>query len=114
MRNRVSSRIITLGCLVALLWLLPSTTNVAQARPIGPGWNPYPPPPTTTGDTDGVVLAKSFVRGTTVATGTEKGTTNVAQSRYDLWSSVLVVYRHGGLRGILVVLRLPDGWLGLL
>lgn len=112
MRNRVPSRIIALGCLVALLCLLPSTMPVAQARP-GPYYPPTPPPPTTTGDTDGVVLAKSFVRGTTVATEVERATTTVAVRHYDLWSSVLTVYRHGGLRGILVVLRLPAGWLGL-
>ncbi len=113
MRIRITSRVIVLGCLVALLCLLPSTTPVAHARPIGPdpwGDNPTPPPK---GDSDGVVLAKSFARGTTVATVADKGTTITVQSRNDLWSSLRTVYHHGGLRAVLSVLRLGNGWLGL-
>jgi hypothetical protein len=113
MRIRVSGRIIALGCLVALLCVLPTPTPVAHARPIGPNpWGDSGDPPPL-GDTDGVVLSKSFVRGTTVATAAETGTTTAVRSRHGLWSSVLTVYRHGGLRGILAGLRLPGWWLGL-
>ena len=113
MRIRVSSRIIVLGCLVALLCLLPCTTPVGHARPIGPdpwGDNPTPPPK---GDTDGVVLAKSFVRGTTVTAVTDRSTTITVQSKNDLWSSLRTVYHHGGLRAVLSVLHVGNLWLGL-
>ena len=112
MRIRVPSRISSVGCLVALLWLLPTATPVANARPIGPDpWGNNPTQPK--GDTDGVVLARAFVHGQTVIIGAATGKITAVQNRNDLLSSVRTVYRVGGLRGLLAVLHLPGEWLGL-
>ena len=113
MRTRVSSRIISLGCLVALLCLvLPISTPNATARPIGP--NPWGDNPTSpTGDTDGVVLSKSFVRGTSVATTENQATMITVRHRGDLWSSLWTVYHHGGLRAVVSILHLGNWWLVL-
>lgn len=114
MRTRVASRVISLGCLVALLCLLlPFSAPNATARPIGPnpwGDNPTPPP---TGDTDGVVLAKYLTRGTTVEPVAVQGTTNTMRHRGDLWSSLWTVYHYGGLRALVSILPLGNWWLGL-
>ena len=55
MRIRVSGRTIAvLAILTALLCLLPPSTKVAVARPIG--WEDVGPPTPPQGDNDGVVL----------------------------------------------------------
>ncbi len=113
MRTRVASRIISLGCLVALLCLvLPFSAPNATARPIGPNpWGDNPTPPT--GDTDGVVLTKFIVRGTNVTPTAVQGTIITVQYRGGLWSSLSTVYHHGGLRAVVSMLQLGTWWLGL-
>jgi hypothetical protein len=114
MRTRVASRIISLGCLVALLCLLlPFSAPSATARPIGPDpWGDNPTPPT--GDTDGVVLTKSFARGgVTVAATADQATMITVRQRGGLWSSLWTVYHHGGLRAVMSILHLGNWWLGL-
>jgi hypothetical protein len=99
MRIRVLGRFIAaLAILTFFLCLLPASTQVAVAKPIG--WNETPPPDfPKTGDNDGVVLKSGTLKSNTgSATGTwgAKSTTTTAGSRYVT----------GGLRGYYAVLKL--------
>lgn len=114
MRNRVPSRFIALGFLLALLCLTPSFAPVAHAKPIGwdtGGNNPDSGPlgPIPKGDNDGGVLAPVLYRPMTQATQGGSGTVTVVGSRSS-WSAVRTVYSVAGLRGFLAMLQL-DGWL---
>jgi len=63
MRIRVPGRFIAVwAILTAFLCLLPVSTKVAVARPIG--WNDVGPPPPA-GDNDGVVLKARSISGST-------------------------------------------------
>ena len=86
MRIRVPGRIIAaLAILAAFLCLLPASSKVAVARPIG--WEdvgpPTPPPP---GDNDGVVLKTGTPAApgtTTLAAGKIGSVTTLRSDRYD-------------------------------
>ncbi len=68
MRVRVPGRFIAvLAILTAFLCLLPVSTQVAVAKPIG--WNDLGPPQPDSGDSDGVVLKAPSLRSYTGATG---------------------------------------------
>lgn len=109
MRIRVPGRFIAvLAILTAFLCLLPASTKVAVAKPIG--WNDVGPidPNAPTGDNDGVVLKNtSAVRPTVVAAGT--GSTATQQLAY-----TPRVYDRGGLRLLFSVASRLDYWLFLL
>ena len=101
MRIRVPGRFIAVwAVLAAFLCLLPASTNVAVAKPIG--WdNIGPPDPNPKGDNDGVVLkgGSSVPGSTTVAYAGSTGTT-LKSARTD----------SGGVRLFFAVTRL-DYWL---
>jgi hypothetical protein len=106
MRIRVSGRFIAvLAILTVFLCLLPSSTKVAVARPIG--WNDVgPTDPHNTGDNDGVVLKNtSGAAPTVLAAGTGSTTAKQFTPR---------VYDRSGLRLLFSVTRRLDYWLFLL
>jgi len=100
MRIRVPGRFIAvLAILTAVLCLLPASSNVAIARPIG--WEDVgPTPPPSPGDNDGVVL-KSLTRGSPTVAAAGTGTV-VAHST--------TRYAGGSLRLFFAVTKL-DYWL---
>ena len=106
MRIRVPGRFTAaLAILVAVLCLLPSSTQVAVAKPIGwDGLGPPPPPPS--GDNDGVVLKSTSLKPS-VGNGTE---TWGAGSATDVTATTGRRYVLSGLRGYFAVVRL-DYWL---
>ena len=74
MRIRVPGRFIAvLAILTAVLCLLPASSNVAIARPIG--WEDVgPTPPPSPGDNDGVVLKSTTAGAPTVGAAAGTGT----------------------------------------
>jgi hypothetical protein len=112
MRIRVPRSLIALGILLALLCLLPSFTSIALARPIGPDpWGDQSPDKPPSGDNDGGVLARSFVRPTELNATTGSTVTTGGTSRR-IWTDLRTVYRHAGIRGLLAIMRLDTWWLG--
>lgn len=106
MRIRVPGRsIAVLAILSALLCLLPASTKVAVARPIG--WTDVGPiDPNADGDNDGVVLKQKAGAAPTLAAA---GTGTVASQRY-----APRLYDRSGLRLLFSVARRLDYWLFLL
>ena len=95
-----------LAILTVFLCLLPSSTRVAVARPIG--WNDVGPvdPRNPSGDNDGVVLKnKSGASPTVLAAGTGSTAPKQFAPR---------VYDRSGLRLLFSVARRLDYWLFLL
>ena len=106
MRNRVPGRVIAaLAILLACFILLPSSTHVAVAKPIG--WQDTPPgDPPPAGDNDGVVLKSASPRSN-VGSGTA---TVGVRSATDVSTMSGRRYVLSGLHGYLAVVRL-DYWL---
>jgi len=101
MRIRVPGRFIAASAiLAAVLCLLPASSKVAVARPIG--WEDVgPPTPDPKGDNDGVVLkSQTIPTRTTYAAGSIGNVTTPKGARYDI----------SGLRMFFAVTKL-DYWL---
>jgi hypothetical protein len=91
MRIRVPGRFIAaLAILAASLCLLPMSSKIAVARPIG--WEDVGPPAPPSGDNDGVVLKSRAAPGvtTTYAGGSIGTVTTPKGARYDM--SVLRIF----------------------
>ena len=85
MRIRVPGRFIAaLAILAASLCLLPTSSKIAVARPIG--WEDVGPPTPPSGDNDGVVLKSRAITGapTTYAGGSIGTVTKPKAARYDI------------------------------
>lgn len=96
MRIRVPGRwLATLAILVTFLCLLPTSTRVAVARPIG--WEDVGPPTPPSGDNDGVVLkgkgAAAFPTAPTTGTGSVAPRSTVSYDRVGLLMRVLAALR---------------------
>jgi len=103
MRFRIPGRVIAFGVLLALLCLLPASTHIASAKPIG--WdNPNNLPPPPNGDNDGVVVKAARIPTNSVMTSS--GSTSGTAPR---WS----IIRSGfsGFRGFAALVRLEYWWL---
>jgi hypothetical protein len=101
MRIQVSGRFIAVTMLAAvLLWFLPASTHVAQARPIG--WDD---PTYRNGDSDGVVLKSASFQGKgNITAPTISGNTTTSRTQV----TVRIGNRHvwKGLRDLLAGLRM--------
>ncbi len=106
MRIRVSGRFIAVLAILTFLCLLPASTKVAVARPIGWVDTGPPDPSGSSGDNDGVVLKnKSGASPAVLAAG---GTGSTASKQF-----APRVYDRSGLRLLFSVTRRLDYWLFL-